>query len=230
MTNERNHRQSVSTNINTQSQANNNRMANNSNLSSRLSHSQSLHDDEATISKSLTDLADLPTLGNPIQQSKKAPLVWNDEGFDDWNLDDANDNQPQTAKEEPTQPSKDKWAPPSPSLKNFTAKPLNKLESVKTKIPTAQAEDDWGMDDWGDSVKPLPLDTRKIDYSKLDLNKLSDTELARHKAEMDKDYQKKIIRPGDKDFVYDKRVDFSKAQKVDASWDEDEGDDYSEDF
>jgi hypothetical protein len=67
------------------------------------------------------------------------------------------------------------------------------------------------MDDWGDSVKPLPLDTRKIDYSKLDLNKLSDTELARHKAEMDKDYQKKIIRPGDKDFVYDKRVDFSKA-------------------
>jgi hypothetical protein len=48
---------------------------------------------------------------------------------------------------------------------------------------------------------------------------------------MDLDYQKNFIKKGDKDFVYDKKVDFSNVQKADASWDEDEdeGEYYSED-
>jgi len=63
------------------------------------------------------------------------------------------------------------------------------------------------------------------------LNKLNDAELERHKAAMDKDYQKNFIKKGDPKFVYDKKVDFSTVKKVDASWDEDEDDDnYSDDF
>lgn len=54
-----------------------------------------------------------------------------------------------------------------------------------------------------------PLDTRNIDYHSLNLNKLSDHELQQHKAAMDKDYQKNFVKKGDKDFVYDKKVDFS---------------------
>jgi hypothetical protein len=46
-------------------------------------------------------------------------------------------------------------------------------------------------------------------------------ELARHKAAMDKDYNKNFIKKGDNNFEYDKRVDFSKVQKVDESWDDD---------
>lgn len=84
-------------------------------------------------------------------------------------------------------------------------------------------------DDWGDvgTKKVQPINTKGIDYQSLDLNKLSDFELQQHKAAMDKDYQKNFIKKGDKDFVYDKQVDFSKVAKVDASWDEDE---YSDDF
>ena len=56
----------------------------------------------------------------------------------------------------------------------------------------------------------IPIDTRGIDYNKLDLNKLSDAELNRHKAAMDKDYQKNFIKAGDPGFEYDKRVDYPK--------------------
>lgn len=41
---------------------------------------------------------------------------------------------------------------------------------------------------------------------------------------MDQDYQKNFVKKGDKDFVYDKKVDFTNVKKIDASWDEDEED------
>jgi len=52
-------------------------------------------EDEATVSKSLTDLANLPL---PVQVQKNAG--WDDDGFDDWNFDDV------PAKEEPKKAAK----------------------------------------------------------------------------------------------------------------------------
>jgi hypothetical protein len=112
-----------------------------------------------------------------------------------------------------------------------------KKEEKKEPAKAAAKADDWG-DDWGDSWGPspqkaLPLDTRNIDYNKLDLNKLSDYELNQHKAAMEMDFNKNFIKKGDAGFEYDKRVDFSKVQKIDESWDDDyadeiEGDNVSE--
>lgn len=63
------------------------RQQNQSNLSSKFSASHSYHEDEVTISKSLTDLADLPV---PLNKKKvqAAAMQWEDDGIEDWNFDD----------------------------------------------------------------------------------------------------------------------------------------------
>lgn len=58
-----------------------------------------------------------------------------------------------------------------------------------------------------------------------DLNKLDDYELDKRKAEMDKDFEKNRIKPGDEDFVYDKEVEFNEG-KMESGWDDD--DEYSD--
>jgi len=47
-------------------------------------------EDEATVSKSLTDLADLP-LPFP-KQKQQAVTGWDDDGFDDWSFEDVKDD------------------------------------------------------------------------------------------------------------------------------------------
>lgn len=65
------------------------------NQNSRLSQlsgslSQSYPEDDVTVSKSLTDLADLPL---PVpKQKQQAAMGWNDDGFDDWNFDDVKED------------------------------------------------------------------------------------------------------------------------------------------
>ena len=49
----------------------------------------------------------------------------------------------------------------------------------------------------------------------LDLNKLNDEQIKQHKADMDVDFHKNIVRPGHPDYVYDKRKDF-KAMRTQA--------------
>lgn len=60
-----------------------------------------------------------------------------------------------------------------------------------------------------------------------DLNKLGDDEIKRKKQIMDETFNKNRIKPGDPDFVYDKRIDFEKdvKEKVESGWDEEENDD-----
>jgi len=91
-------------------------------------------------------------------------------------------------------------------------------------------EDDWG-DDWG-GEQPVQKDYSKFDYKNTNLNKLSDQELAAHKKNMDKGFNKNQLKPGDEGFEYDKRIDFSKmaAQHADQddSWSEGEGEDGEE--
>lgn len=57
-----------------------------------------MHDDvDVTVSKSLTDLADLPL---PVPKQKKTAVVqgWNDDGFeDDWDFGDAEEKPKPTA-------------------------------------------------------------------------------------------------------------------------------------
>ena len=80
-------------------------------------------------------------------------------------------------------------------------------------------------------------DLKRFDYNNTDLNKMTDYQLQRHKANMDQDFSKKVLKPGDKGFEYDKRVDFSSnmmsGAQSNGSWDEDEGngdeDDYFDD-
>lgn len=53
----------------------------------------------------------------------------------------------------------------------------------------------------------------------LDLNKLSIDEVAKHKSMMDVEFLKNQKKPGDKDFVYDVREEFSPT--MDSGWDSD---------
>lgn len=80
-------------------------------------------------------------------------------------------------------------------------------------------DDGWGKDNFND--------LKKFDYNNTDLNKLGDYQLNRHKQNMERDFAKHVLKPGDKGFEYDKRVDFSSQmlnQNAEASWDEDADD------
>lgn len=57
-----------------------------SQLSSKVSASYSQFDDDVSASKSLSDLKELP---NPFVKPKASG--WNDDGFDDWGLDDVDE-------------------------------------------------------------------------------------------------------------------------------------------
>ncbi|PSN38932.1 Centrosomal protein of 19 kDa [Blattella germanica] len=62
-----------------------------------------------------------------------------------------------------------------------------------------------------------------------DLNKLGDDEIKRKKEIMDESFSKNRVKPGDPDFVYDKRVDFENNignEKVEYGWDEEESDNF----
>lgn len=60
-------------------------------------------------------------------------------------------------------------------------------------------------------------------YSEEDFNKLDDYELDKRKVDMDKEFEMNRIWFGDKDFVYDKEVEFN-GGKIEFGWDEE--DDY----
>lgn len=98
------------------------------------------------------------------------------------------------------------------------------------------SDEDDEDDGWGDVDNYVPdcNDLAGFDYKNKDLNKCGDYELKKHKLNMDKDYKKNILKPGDNGFEYDKRVDFSrnKDQAVEDSWDDNDNfndDDYFDD-
>ncbi len=77
-----------------------------------------------------------------------------------------------------------------------------------------------------DIVTPPPQ-TNGIQSNDEDLNKADDDYLARKKAEMETVYLAHRSKPGDKDYVYDKEVDFNEG-KIESGWDSD--DDTMSDF
>ena len=79
----------------------------------------------------------------------------------------------------------------------------NSLPSLSQQKP--KVDDGWGDDDgWGNSYSAK----KEIDYTKDDLNKLTVEELEREKAKMDVEFEKKRIKPEDKNFEYDVRKEF----------------------
>lgn len=64
----------------------------------------------------------------------------------------------------------------------------------------------------------------KVDFNAMKLNKLSDQEVKKVKEQMDIDFNKKIIKPDDNNFVYDKREEFDPQSS--NEWDEEILDDF----
>jgi len=85
-----------------------------------------------------------------------------------------------------------------------------KQEPVKSSTQAAADEafelDDDEDDGWGEDNYE---DLKRFDYQNTDLNKMGDYQLNRHKQSMERDFSKNAVKPGDKGFEYDKRVDFS---------------------
>ena len=75
-----------------------------------------------------------------------------------------------------------------------------------------------------ENKEPPNIDFANFDYKKTDLNKLTDIELKAHKAAMEVEFNKKVLKKGDDGFEYDKRVDFkyNAEEAADDSWDESE--------
>eukprot|EP00913_Durusdinium_trenchii_P007576 g7119.t1 len=74
-----------------------------------------------------------------------------------------------------------------------------------------------------DSSADLSPGSEEIDYHEANLNKLSDDELARHKARMNSSFLANQMKPGDNGYVYDVRADFDAEQS--CGWDSDEDED-----
>ena len=101
---------------------------------------------------------------------------------------------------------------PNPANAKFPATAQSKFPPPAPQKATPVADEAWELEDedgddgWGeDSMEDL----KKFDYKNTDLNKMSDYQIKRHKENMDKEFAKKVLKPGDKGFEYDKRVDFS---------------------
>ncbi|XP_071744665.1 centrosomal protein of 19 kDa-like [Lepeophtheirus salmonis] len=58
------------------------------------------------------------------------------------------------------------------------------------------------------------------------MNALSDLQLQRRKEIMDKTFNKNRVKEGDKDYIFDKQVDFSGESKIESGWDYDEEDNF----
>ena len=58
------------------------------------------------------------------------------------------------------------------------------------------------------------------DLSQEDLNKVSDEELAKRKAEMDRGFEANRLKPGDEGYQYDIEKNFG-GEKIESGWDSD---------
>ena len=107
-----------------------------------------------------------------------------------------------------------KLSPNENTTNNFT-------QGSSLPIISDNANNAWGDNDWGTT-------TNKEE----NLNKLTTEELNEVKAEMDVDFRKNQIQPGQPGYQYDVRKQFD-GDKADNSWDEgvvsQDDDDYFED-
>lgn len=95
----------------------------------------------------------------------------------------------------------------------------NKRDTGPKKQNAIEIEDDgWGLDSEEE-------EDQEFDYKaagQKNLNQCTTKELEKHKKAMDSQFQKNNLKPGDKGFVYDKRIDFEAMKAagagVEDSW------------
>ncbi|KAL4492985.1 hypothetical protein ABPG72_020764 [Tetrahymena utriculariae] len=99
------------------------------------------------------------------------------------------------------------------------SKQITRQSQLSSKAQKQEEEEEEMYEEiYEDDFESVSNSATKIDYNNMDLNKLSKEELDKHKAIMDKDFNKNQKKPGDKDFVYDKRMTF--VQNEENDWDE----------
>ena len=97
------------------------------------------------------------------------------------------------------------------SLANLPPPIVNKKKEVTVGFDDGGGWDDadWNFDDLEKKEEHVPdFDINDKSYQKRNLNKLGDVELAAEKRKMDKKFNENFIQPGDKEYQYDKVVDF----------------------
>ena len=120
--------------------------------------------------------------------------------------------------------------PPAPATTDASTPPTPPTPPtappVSTTTNTAKTDDDAFDDLLGDI---LGSDLDDLDYSSedplegdLDLNKVDEGTLDQAKKNMNVDFLKNRIRPGDQGYEFDKQVDFAQVDEVesDNSWDD----------
>ncbi|KAL4433307.1 hypothetical protein ABPG74_017411 [Tetrahymena malaccensis] len=140
---------------------------------------------------------------NSTNGQNKIETKKNDFGFDD--LSDLDDE------EEESKPAVTQESKQITKQTQLTSKPQKQEEKD-------EEEEEMYEEIYEEDFESASNSTTKIDYNNMDLNKLSKEELDKHKAIMDKDFNKNQKKPGDKDFVYDKRATF--VQNEENEWDE----------
>ena len=123
------------------------------------------------------------------------------------------------------------------SMGSSQANPLTKVGkdgAIEISNDYYEEDDDnaWG-EDWG-AVPEKQDDLDNFDYSNTNLNKLSQAQIEKHKKNMDKNFSKNQLKPGDPGFQYDKRIEFNKKapeqQEEEDSWDEGVDDYFDDDY
>ena len=79
-----------------------------------------------------------------------------------------------------------------------------------------------------DPVYSTGIDIDSKQYQNENLNKLNDKELAVRKRQMDRDFDRNFIKPGDPSFQYDKRIEFKVRKSGGGSWDGSSEEQYSD--
>jgi hypothetical protein len=103
---------------------------------------------------------------------------------------------------------------------------LGLLEKLKNNSTITKAEESTKKTDLPKVNEEDEEDYYKyFDYENEDLNKLDNQELKKHKDNMEKDYSKNAVLPGDKEFVYNKEVEF-KTDGLKSEWDEEDEEEF----
>ena len=97
-------------------------------------------------------------------------------------------------------------------------------EEVGAKtVPEAVVADTADGEKAGEADTNDNEDDGKMDLDAVDLNKVSQFQLAMAKRQMDEDFIKNRLKPGDEGYVHDKQVEFDEEEMdSDNSWDDEE--------
>ncbi|KNE64076.1 hypothetical protein AMAG_09134 [Allomyces macrogynus ATCC 38327] len=123
----------------------------------------------------------------------------------------------ESGKMSPTLPTKHVASPPVVTpLTPLPARvaPLSTVPAALSAVPVAVVQD--GV------TTPAVKTMRQIQLigSDVDLNKLDEEQVALIKAQMNAEFEQIRIKPGDAEFEYDKRVEFSKDADASNDWDD----------